>query len=111
MSGEVTGTTIVAVIAGMALVNFALRFTPLAVLSRVRLPEGFTRWLSYVPASVMGALVASEVLRPGGQWQPPLTNPGVYAAVIAGVTFRFSKSFLGSTMAGVVSYVFIRSVI
>lgn len=95
----------------MALANFTLRFVPMAVLSRIRLPEPFTRWLSFIPASVMGALVASEVLRPGGEWRPPLTNPGVYAAIIAGVTFRYSRSFLGSTMAGIVSFVVIRGLI
>lgn len=103
--------TIVAVIAGMALVNFVIRFTPIAALSRRALPRPVLRWLSFVPISVMGALVATEVLRPGGQWQQPLTNPGLYAALLTGLVFRFTRSFLGATVAGMVAYVALRSVL
>jgi branched-subunit amino acid transport protein len=109
MSGETTQFTIWAVILGMALSNFALRFMPIAVLSRVELHPGFLRWLSFVPISVMGALVATEVLRPGSAWQPPLTNPGVYAAVLTALVFRLTRSFLGATVAGMVSFVLLRA--
>lgn len=108
---EVSRTTILAVIAGMALANFTVRFVPMAVLSRFDLPAPLMRWLSYVPASVMGSLVASEVLRPGGQWQAPLGNPGFYAAFVAGLAFRYTRSFLGSTLAGVVSFVLLRAML
>jgi len=111
MSPDASQATILVVIAGMAITNFAIRFTPIAVLSRTRLPSPVLRWLSFVPISVMGALVASEVLRPGGQWLPPLSNPGVYAAVLTAVVFRFSRSFLGATVSGIVAFVFLRSVI
>lgn len=110
MGADVTSATIVTVIAGMAIVNFAVRFTPLAILSRLDLPAPLRRWLSFVPISVMGALLASEVLRPGGRWQPPATNPGVYAAFVAAGTFRLTRSFLGSTLAGVASFVALRAI-
>lgn len=102
---ELTASTIWAVIIGMAVVNFAIRFAPIAVLSRFELPTPVLRWLSFVPISVMGALVATEVLRPGGQWQPPLGNAGVYAALLTAAVFRFTRSFLGATIAGMASYV------
>ena len=108
---ETGNAVIVAVIAGMAVINFAIRFTPIAILSRMELPRPFLRWLSYIPVSVMGALVASEVLRPGGQWQPPLTNPGLYAAVLTALVFRFTRSFLGATVAGMLSFVALRSLL
>ena len=111
MASELTQATIVAVIVGMAVANFAIRFTPIAALSRISLPKPLLRWLSFVPVSVMGALVASEVLRPRGEWQPPLTNPGLYAAILTGVVFRFSRSFLGSTVAGMVAYVVLRELL
>jgi len=103
--------TIVAVIAGMATVNFAIRFIPIAALSRLDLPKALLRWLSFVPISVMGALVATEVLRPRGSWQPPLTNPGVYAAMLTALIFRYTRSFLGSTVSGMAAYVVLRSLI
>lgn len=110
MSAEVSQATIVAVIVGMALINFAIRFVPIAVISRFELPEPVLRWLSFVPISVMGALVATEVLRPQGQWQPPLTNPGLYAAVITAVVFRYTRSFLGATVVGMASFVALSAV-
>jgi branched-subunit amino acid transport protein len=108
---ELTTTQIAAVIGGMALINFAIRFTPLAVLSRIRLPKPVMRWLSYIPISVMGSLVATEVLRPTGRWQDPLSNPAVYASVLTMIVFRISRSFLGATIAGLVSYVMLRALI
>jgi branched-subunit amino acid transport protein len=104
-------TQVIAVIVGMAVVNFALRFTPLALLSRVRLPAPVLRWLSFVPISVMGALVANEVLRPNGSWQAPLTNASLYAAVLTMLVFRFTRSFLGATIAGMASFVVLTALI
>jgi len=111
MKPDVSQAAILAVIAGMAATNFAIRFTPIAVLSRTRLPSPVLRWLSFVPISVMGALVASEVLRPGGQWRAPLGNPGLYAAVLTALVFRFSRSFLGATVSGITTFVLLRAVL
>jgi branched-subunit amino acid transport protein len=99
------------VIVGMAIANFALRFVPIALLSRVEFPKPIMRWLSFVPVSVMGALVASEVLRPGGAWSNPVTGASLYAAAITGITYHFSRSFLGATLAGMASFVALQHVI
>lgn len=106
---EPSSTTIWAVIVGMAVVNFALRFAPLALLSRLELPSPVMRWLSFIPISVMGALVASEVLMPGGKWIAPTDNAGILAAGLTMIVFRYTRSFLGSTLAGMVSYVLLRA--
>lgn len=111
MKSEVAQQAILLTIIGMAAVNFAIRFTPIAILSRVELPRPVLRWLSFIPVAVMGSLVASEVLTPHGVWQPPLTNPGVYASILSALTFRFTRSFLGATLAGMVSYVALRAVL
>lgn len=105
MSVSVPQTTILAVIAGMAALNFAVRFLPMAILSRFELPPTMLRWLSYVPISVMGALVATEVLAPRGEWIPPTTNAGLPAAILTALVFRGTRSFLGATLAGIVCYV------
>jgi len=116
---------ILVLIIGMGVVNFSLRFAPLAALSRLRLPEGLMRWLSYVPAAVMGALLATEVLIPalevasgGGSGSNGaagaldalllLRNAGIYGALAAMLAYKLSKSFIGSTVAGVVVYVLIQ---
>jgi branched-subunit amino acid transport protein len=105
---EVEQSTIWIVIVGMAVLNYAVRFIPLAVVSRIELPKPIARWLSFVPISVMGALVASEVLRPNGTWSNPLTGPSLYAAIITALVFRFTRSFLGATVAGMASFVLLQ---
>lgn len=108
---DIPATTITMVIVGMAAVNFTLRFTPVAILSRVDLPRPVLRWLSYIPISVMGALVATEVLRPQGRWTSPLTEPGVYAALLTALAFRLTRSFLGATLIGIGSFVALRALL
>lgn len=114
-------------IAGMTILNFALRFVPLAVLSRLSIPRPLMRWLSYMPIAVMGALLASEVLIPafdtfiyelqtyrealpdaGYEGTSPellplllLPLPGLIGAAAAMLAYRYTKSFIGGTLAGV----------
>lgn len=105
MKTDLAPAYIWAVIVGMGILNFLVRFPPIAIVSRIDLPKPVMRWLSFVPVSVMGALVAGEVLRPGGTWVAPLSSPSIYAAILTAVVFHFSRSFLGATVAGMASFV------
>jgi branched-subunit amino acid transport protein len=96
------------VIVGMALINYLVRFPPIAVVSRVDLPAPVMRWLSFIPISVMGALVAGEVLRPDDRFVNPVTSPWVWAAAATGAVYLYTRSFLGATLAGMVSFVVLR---
>ena len=111
MTSSVSSATIWAVIVGMAVLNYAVRFPPIAIVSRMDLPKPIMRWLSFIPISVMGALVAGEVLRPAGVWIDPLTSPNLLAAIITGVVFKFTRSFLGATVAGMASFVVLQRVL
>lgn len=97
------------VIIGMALANFVVRFVPIALVSRLDLPKPVMRWLSFIPASVMGSLVALEVLRPGGEWTDPLTSPYLWAALPTALAYHFTRSFLGATVAGMFAFVVLRA--
>ena len=110
MTSSLSSATIWAVIIGMALLNYAVRFLPVAIVSRFELPRPIMRWLSFIPISVMGALVAGEVLRPAGRWTFPLASPYVYAALVTGVVFKLTRSFLGATVAGMASFVVLQRV-
>lgn len=102
-------STIIAVIAGMALANFTLRFVPLALFSRIRLPQPIMRWLEFIPISVMGALLAKEVILPSSAgFSTPFASPGIWGALAAMIAFRVTKSFLGGTLTGVVAYLILR---
>lgn len=99
------------VIAGMAVANFAVRFIPIAIVSRMELPRPVMRWLSFIPASVMGALVAGEVFRPGGAWLQPLTSPYVWAAIPTAFVYWKTRSFLGATLVGMLAFVALRALL
>jgi len=94
------------VVIGMALANFAVRFIPIAVISRMVM-----RWLTYIPASVMGALVAGEIFRPGGAWVPPLTSPYFWAALPTAFVYWRTRSFLGATLIGMLAFVALRALL
>jgi branched-subunit amino acid transport protein len=100
-----------AVIAGMAVANFAIRFPSLAILSRTELPEWLRRWLSYIPVSAMATLVVGGIARPEGDWLPPLENPYMWASLVTGVVYWRSRSFLGATAVGIVAFLALRAVL
>lgn len=102
-------TYIWSVVIGMAVVNYAVRYPPIAILSRVELPEWLRRWLSYIPVSVMATLVIGEVVRPDGVWLSPLSNPYLWASVATGLVYCRFRSFLGASIAGVVFFVALRA--
>lgn len=105
MSSDYIWTVIVA----MAVANYAVRYPPIAVLSRLRLPEWLRRWLSYIPVSVMATLVIGEVVRPDGTWLRPLTNPYLWASVATGIVYWKTRSFLGASLAGVAFFLALRA--
>lgn len=95
----------------MAAANFLVRFVPISIVSRTELPEPVMRWLSFVPVSVMGALVAGEVLRPGGEHATPWQNPYLLAAVPTALVYYKTRSFLGATLAGMIVFVALRALV
>ncbi len=92
----------------MAVTNLVFRLGPIALLSRVHLPLPVERWLSFVPASVMAALVATEVLRPGGRWVVPWHNVYLFAALPTALVYWKTKSFLGATVTGMLAFLALR---
>ena len=106
-----SATVIWGVIIGMALLNFLIRFVPIAAISRVELPAPVLRWLQFVPVSVMGALVANTVVRPAGQFVAPWSNPWLLACAVTALAYRITRSFLGATVIGMLSFVVIQALL
>jgi len=96
---------------GMALSNIAMRWTPLAVLSRLELPETVRRWLGYIPVTVMAAIVTVQILHPDGVFRFDLTNPYLLAALPTAAVYKFTRSFLGATVTGMVAFLAFRYVL
>ena len=102
---SLSSATVWTLIVGMAVINFAERFVPMAMVSRLELPRPVLRWLSYVPIAVMGSLFATQVLMPNGTFPAPWSSPWVWAAVLTGVVYYKTRSFLGATVAGMAGFV------
>lgn len=79
-------------VAGMALVTFAIRYVLFPVSGRFRFPETVERGLRYVPPVVLTAIIVPSVLMPDGKTlYLNLSNPyliGALAACAIGGLFR-----------------------
>lgn len=103
-----SSTLVWGLIIGMAVTNLAMRAVPIAVMSRLELPDSVRRWLGFVPVSVMASIVTTQVLRPGGHLQLTLHNPYLLATLPTAFVYRFTRSFLGATAAGILSFLAFR---
>jgi branched-subunit amino acid transport protein len=114
MTETLTPTLVWTVIIGMAITNFAFRFIPMSILSRVKLPDSVMRWLEFIPISVMGALFAKQILLPAFEEvssTPLIVNPGIIGGISAMIAYKITKSFMLSSIAGVVVFVLARTLI
>ncbi|WP_066322281.1 AzlD domain-containing protein [Bacillus sp. FJAT-29814] len=98
------------IILGSALVTFIPRVLPIAVLSRVELPEWAMRWLNYVPIAVMAALVGQELLITNGKLVSLQYNLELIAALPAFIIAIVTRSLLGTVVAGIISIMVLRFV-
>ena len=96
------------IILGTSIVTFIPRVLPLVVLSKMQLPDWGLRWLSYVPISVMAALVGQELLLSDGELVPFLENLEVWAAVPTFLVAIFTRSLLGTVLVGLASMMVLR---
>jgi branched-subunit amino acid transport protein len=87
-----------------ALVTAAPRVLPLVVLSRFQLPAWLLDWLRFVPIAILGALLSLEVFFPGGVQNFSPANPALPGAVTALAVAAFTRSILGTVLAGVAAY-------
>ncbi|TVY02077.1 AzlD domain-containing protein [Cohnella terricola] len=99
---------ILLIIIGAAVVTFLPRVLPLIVLSRIQLPEWGTRWLKYVPISVMAALVGQEIFMRDGELIPLQNNFELFAAFPTFVTALLTRSLLGTVVVGIISIMVLR---
>lgn len=79
-------------IAGMALVTFAIRYIMFPISGKFQFPKLFEQGLGYVPPVVLTAIIVPSVLMPGGgDLNLKLSNPyliGALAACVIGGVFK-----------------------
>lgn len=85
---------------GMGAVTFLVRVTPFVALERIDLPPRVRQALVFVPIAVLSAIVAQEVLAPGGNYVLEPGNHRILAALIAGAVAWRTKNVLATVGAG-----------
>lgn len=100
--------SILLIIIGASIVTVIPRVLPLAVLSRIQLPDWGLRWLSYVPIAVMAALVGQELLMQDGELSPLQNNFELFAALPTFLTAILTRSLLGTVLVGVITVMVLR---
>lgn len=98
------------IILGCAIVTFIPRVLPLMVLSRFQLPEWGSRWLSFVPISVMAALVGQEIFLHDSKVSLSLHNLELIAAIPTFLVAVKSRSLLMTVIVGILSMMVLRLV-
>lgn len=96
---------------GMALVTYLPRMLPIVVLSRFRMPPLLLKWLGFIPAAVLSALLASGLLVDGGQLSLPPGNPALLAALPAFVVAMWTRSLMGTVVVGIGAMALLRLVL
>lgn len=96
---------------GAGLVTFIPRVLPLMILSRLALPEWAMRWLSFVPISVMAALVAQELLLHEGKLSLQDNSIPLIAALPTIAAALWKRSLLITVLVGVISVMLLRMIL
>lgn len=95
---------------GSALVTLVPRVVPLALLSRIALPAWIRSWLGYVPISILGSLLASELFRSGGRGFVLQGNLSLIAILpVIAIAWR-TRSIIGSVLAGIAAMALLRAI-
>jgi branched-subunit amino acid transport protein len=93
-----------------AVVTIILRAFPVLLLSRFAMPQIVRDWLGFVPASIMAAIVAAELIH-----KPEFTESGIsislVAAVAATLTGAASRSLFLTVIVGVTAFLIGRTLL
>jgi len=95
---------LLALVLACAAVTAVPRVLPLVLLARIELPRWMLAWLAYVPVAVLAALLAIEVLVVEGKPALSTANPSLLAILPALAVAGFTRSLIGTVVAGLAAY-------
>ncbi len=95
--------TLALTIVGMGLITFAIRVALFLLPQDAQLPEGLLRALRYVPAAVLSAIIAPEMLMPGGTFDLSLGNERLLAGLVAILVAWRTRDVVLTVVAGMVA--------
>lgn len=80
--------------------TFATRLSFIAVEGRLGMPSWFRAMLPYVPIATLTAIVAPELVRPGGAWDLSAQNSRLVAGCAAIAISALTRSVLFTIVGG-----------
>lgn len=89
-------------IIGMALVTYLPRLLPVWFLSSRQLPSSIIRWLRYVPASVLSAMLIPTLLMKEGALFISINNEYLLAGLPTLIVALKTKSLFSAVITGMV---------
>lgn len=99
---------VVLLIIGMTMVSFIPRALPLILFNKKNLPPILVKWLSFIPAAVLAALLAPDLFIPMGSWDFSFTNLYLLAAIPTIGIALVSRSMIWTLLAGMGSFAFLQ---
>lgn len=95
----------IALVLGMAIITFAIRYTLFAVGHRVRFNPLVARALTYVPVAVLSAIVVPVMLMPDGQGlQLSLDNDYLVGGIAAIIIAARWRNLLATIAGGILCF-------
>jgi len=104
-----TWLPVAGLIAGMAVVTYATRYTMIALLGRWTLPPGVRRWLEFVPVAALTAIIVPSVLAPQGAIDIGVHNHDVWAALVGALVAWRTRRTLATIIAALVAFWLLRT--
>jgi branched-subunit amino acid transport protein len=101
----------IALISGMVAVTFAIRYIPLVMAGRLRLPRIVEAALRYVPVAVLTAITVPAVLMPKGAMEVNLGNPYLFGSLAAILVAWLTKRLLPTIAGGMALFLFWKLVV
>lgn len=98
----------VALIFGMFLVTFSVRYLLFAAAGRVHFPGWLSTALGFVPPAVLTAIIVPAVLMPQGQMWLSYSNPWLLAALVAALVALVRKDLLTTIVVGMLVFLLLR---
>lgn len=98
-------------IAGMAVVTYATRYTMIALLGRWALPSWARRWLEFVPVAALTAIIVPSVLAPQGFVDIGVRNHHVWAAVVGALVAWRTRHTLATIVAALAAFWLLRAIL
>jgi len=90
-------------IIGLWFVNYLPRVVPMVVLSKIKIPKPVIWWLGFVPAAVLGAIIAPALLMPDQKLFISLENKYLLASIPTfGIAVK-TRSLVWTLLAGMLA--------